>query len=178
MACRPSRRMLKGRGQCGFYSQSNRMRSRRISKSSTSVVVSCHFDGGSIKLQKPCECPSGCTFLWGGHCLPTEGEGGWGIPCCHSWAIREMAVRGSTGKRWITRSIPDRTPHWWTACYSDLTSQAGCYGRVPSTPFFAFFSSSFLCCRLALPAALRMSQEGLRNMAKGQLVKCLCSPWS
>ena len=53
-------------------------------------------------------------------------------------AIREMAVRGFTGKRLITRSIPDWRRYWYSACYSVLVSQAGCNGRVTSPPFFFF----------------------------------------
>ena len=53
-------------------------------------------------------------------------------------AIQEMAVRGSTGKRLVTRSIPDWRSYWYSACYSVLVSQAGCNGRVTSPPFFFF----------------------------------------
>ena len=49
-------------------------------------------------------------------------------------AIREMAVRGSTGRRLVTRSIPDWRSYWSSACYSVLVNQAGCNGRVTSPP--------------------------------------------
>ena len=48
--------------------------------------------------------------------------------------IREMVVRGSTGKRRVTRSIPERRALLVTACYSVLMSQAGCNGRATSPP--------------------------------------------
>ena len=42
---------------------------------------------------------------------------------------------------------PDRSltgaPYWWTACYSVLTSQAGCNGRVTSPPFFFEWTCPF-----------------------------------
>ena len=61
-----------------------------------------------------------------------------GLPSLMPRAIREMAVRGFTGKRRVTRSIPDRRTLLVTACYSVLISQAGCNGRVTSPPFFFF----------------------------------------
>ena len=48
--------------------------------------------------------------------------------------LREMAVRGSTGKRLVTRSIPDWRSYWYSACYSVRVSQAGCNGQVTSPP--------------------------------------------
>ena len=49
--------------------------------------------------------------------------------------------RGSTGKRLVTRSIPDWCSYWYSACYSVLESQAGCNGRVilSSPPFFSIY---------------------------------------
>ena len=43
-----------------------------------------------------------------------------------------------TGKRLVTRSIPDWRSYWYSACYSVPVSQAGCNGRVASFPFFFF----------------------------------------
>ena len=48
-------------------------------------------------------------------------------------------IVGFTGKRLVTRSIPDWRSYWYSACYSVLVSQAGCNGRVTSPRFFFFF---------------------------------------
>ena len=50
----------------------------------------------------------------------------------------------SSGKRLVTRSIPDWRSYWNSARYSVLVSQAGCNGRGTSPPFFFFFFFFFL----------------------------------
>ena len=120
-------------------------------------------------------------------------------------AIREMAVRGSTGIRLVTRSIPDWRSYWHSACHSVPVSQAGCNGRVTSprllllllllllcsvAPWLACSSVAYLTDllisigkRLLLLHALDKPccHHGLLIAARQQAISCMCragSSWT
>ena len=67
-----------------------------------------------------------------------------------------MAVRGSTGKRLVARSIPDWRSYWYSAFYSVLVSQTGCNERKMSPSFFFFFLMSLLSSHWACACCWRV----------------------